>query len=231
MYQICKGDGSASYIDPDFDEIIGYHPYHGEHFASFTWLVLMCTNCEKINFFEQRKCAEYEYTKGGIEIQPIETQRLYPLIDSSIPLPHADLSHELRKDYLEALEVYPVSPRSACALLRLLIQKLCKELGGQGKNINDDIAFLVASGLPDHIQQSLDIIRVIGNNAVHPGKINIDDNPEIAKDLFSLVGLIVEGAISFPKRQANDKRDVAEKFKNLPETNRKEIQRRDGKRL
>lgn len=235
MYQICTGKGSASYVDPNFDEHKGgYHPYHGQHFASFTWLVLMCTICEEINFFELREFEDHVYIIGTdpigeeIEIQPIETKRLYPFIDSSIPLPHTDLSDELRDTYLEALKVYPISPRSSCALLRLLIQKLCKEFGGRGKKINDDIAFLVANGLPEQIQQSLDIIRVIGNNAVHPGTIDLDDNPEIAKDLFELVNLIVE-EIGLPKRQADNKRKIAEKYQELPENARRGIQSRDGK--
>jgi hypothetical protein len=34
-------------------------------------------------------------------------------------------------------------------------------LGGSGQNINDDIAFLVRKGLPDLVQQSLDVVRVV----------------------------------------------------------------------
>jgi hypothetical protein len=232
MYQICTGEGSASRNDPGFDELVAphYHPWHGEHFASFTWLVLLCSNCEEINFFEQRTFADYAFTTGtGTEIQPVDTRRLYPLIDSTIPLPHVDMPDELHKDYLEALRVYPMSPRAACALLRLLIQKLCKVLGGKGKHINDDIKEFVSIGLPHHIQQSLDVIRVIGNNAVHPGQINLDDNPKIAKDLFRLTNLIVEEMIGAPKRQATYKQDAAEKYQNLPKTTREAIEKRDSK--
>jgi hypothetical protein len=194
----------------------------------------MCTNCERINFFELREIGDHEEIIGidstgeEITMQPIETERLYPFVDTSIPLPHADLPDDLHHDYLEALKVYSVSPRSSCALLRLLIQKLCKELGGRGKKIDKDIAFLVKKGLPEHIQQSLDIVRVIGNKAVHPGTINIDDNPELAKDLFALVNLIVEDRIGFPKRQAADKKYIAEKYEALPEGALEYIRNRDN---
>lgn len=233
MYQICAGEGSASYIDPDLDELVepDYHPWHGTHFAGFTWLVLLCSNCEQINFFEQRTFADDAYeTETGSAIQPVDTRRLYPLIDSTLPVPHVDLPDELRKDYVEALRVYPISPRAACALLRLLIQKLCKVLGGKGEHIDTDIKKLASIGLPDHIQQSLDIIRVVGNSAVHPGQIDVDDNPKIAKDLFRLVNLIVEEMIGIPKRQAIYKQDAAEQYQNLPKTKREYIEQRDNKK-
>ncbi|WP_424033423.1 DUF4145 domain-containing protein [Methylocella sp.] len=49
------------------------------------------------------------------------------------------------------------------------MQKLCVELGEKGKNIDDDIANLVKKGLSPELQQALDILRVIGNEAVHHG--------------------------------------------------------------
>ena len=78
------------------------------------------------------------------------------------PMPHMDIPSEIMVDFEEARSVVSSSPRSAAALLRLSLQKLCIVLGESGKNINEDIASLVHKGLPEIIQQSLDIIRVIG---------------------------------------------------------------------
>jgi len=84
-------------------------------------------------------------------------------------------------------------------LLRLGIQKLCKHLGEPGKNINEDIASLVKKGLDPRIQRALDVLRVIGNEAVHPGTMDLSDDPDTAMSLFRFFNLIVEKMISEPR--------------------------------
>jgi hypothetical protein len=92
----------------------------------------------------------------------------YPSV-STAPPPNPDLPDEIIQDYREAMLIVSSSPRGAAALLRLAIQKLCTYLREKGKNINAVIAALVNQGLPIKVQQALDIVRVVGNNAVHPG--------------------------------------------------------------
>lgn len=56
----------------------------------------------------------------------------------------------------------------------------------------------MAKGLPVAIQQALDLVRVIGNHAVHPGSINLNDDRDTAAKLFELVNLIAENQITQP---------------------------------
>lgn len=88
--------------------------------------------------------------------------------------------------------VLPYSPRAAAALLRLALQKLMKQ---PGKNINADIATLVEDGLRADVQQAADVLRVIGNEAVHPGQIDAD-NPKTVAGLFELLNIIAEDRIT-----------------------------------
>lgn len=146
---------------------------------------------------------------------------VFPL--SSVgPAPNPDLPTEIRKDFEEARSIAQLSPRGAAALLRLAIQKLCAELGESGKNINSDISNLVKKGLDPRIQKALDIVRVIGNESVHPGTMNIDDDFEAVSKLFSLINLIADQLISYPK-------SVDEMYSQLPEDKITAIEKRDGK--
>lgn len=140
---------------------------------------------------------------------------------SAAPPPHDEMPTSIREDFEEARSVLQRSPRSAAALLRLSLQKLCKEIGEKGENINDDIANLVSKGLPVEVQQSLDIIRVIGNEQVHPGEIDVRDNPTIAAELFRLVNFVVEDRISRPKA-------IKALYSQLPPAKLQGIQKRDG---
>jgi len=143
---------------------------------------------------------------------------------SEAPKPNEDLPDEVRADYEEAGLVLNSSPRAAAALLRLAIQKLCKHVGGEGKKIDDDIAFLVRSGLDVRVQRALDIVRVIGNNAVHPGSIDLKDDRATAEKLFGMVNLIADAMISQPKH-------IDAMYESLPEGARKAIEKRDAPKM
>lgn len=125
------------------------------------------------------------------------------------PIPNVDLPQELIADFEEARAIVGSSPRGAAALMRLVIQKLCAHLGEKGKNIDDDIASLVSNGLNPLVQKALDVVRVIGNEAVHPGTIDLKDDRDTALRLFSLVNAIADQMITHPK-------SVQEMYDQLP---------------
>lgn len=138
------------------------------------------------------------------------------------PPANPDMPDDLRMDYDEASTILDLSPRGAAALIRFSIDRLCGQLGDPKKSINENIKTLVAGGLDPRIQKALDAVRVIGNNAVHPGQIDLKDDRATAESLFRLLNLIVEKMISEPKH-------VDEVYAALPEGAREAIERRDGK--
>jgi len=142
----------------------------------------------------------------------------YP--DTGIAPPvHTATPIEIAKLYREAASIADKSPRGAAALLRLSIELLCMELALGSKDINAAIKRLVEDGLPKRIQQSLDVVRVIGNEAVHPGTIDTDE-PETVQSLFGLVNIIVEYMIESPHK-------VTSLYNSLPEVKRQKIEARD----
>ena len=146
-------------------------------------------------------------------------QIIYPPTRMSPPA-NSDLPDNVREVYEEATAIASQSPRAACALLRLAIEMLLKHLGEEGP-INAMIKNLVDKGLDKRIQESLDIVRVTGNNAVHPGKIKFNDSTNVSR-LFDLVNFIANELITRPK-------EIDEMFNQLPKTAREGIKKRDGK--
>lgn len=201
-----------------------------------------CPYCDAYATMSWAKLAEFRAGPGKVAWSPVVTatchhcekasvwlneegygiqEMIYPK-SSIAPLPNPDLPAECVTDYMEARIIAESSPRGAAALLRLCVQKLGVHLGGTGSNINDDIARLMQNGLPARIQQALDVVRVVGNNAVHPGEMNVEDQPQTALALFGLINLIVENQISQPNH-------VATLFAGLPNGAKDAVAKRDGK--
>ena len=163
------------------------------------------------------KCKNSSYWTDKDELM------IYP-ITSTLPLPHIDIPDECRSDYEEARAIYSKSPRGAAALLRLSLQKLCKNLGYQGIRINEDIAEMVKNGLPIELQQMMDYVRVTGNNAVHPGELDLEDTPELTLIMFEFFNEIIDAMIDKPKK-------VKAMYERLPESTRQAIDKRNKKVL
>ncbi|RXJ19286.1 DUF4145 domain-containing protein [Bacillus albus] len=136
--------------------------------------------------------------------------------------PHIDMPESIKLDYLEAASIATASPRGAASLLRLCLQKLMVELGEKGENINTDIASLVKKGLPVEVQQAFDTLRVVGNNAVHPGELDLSADVETAIAIFELINFIIE-------EQITKKKKIASLFDKLPAGAKAAIAKRDAK--
>ena len=150
----------------------------------------------------------------------LHDQLVWPM-GSNLPPPNPELPDDVQSDYREAGAVAQYSPRSAAALLRLTVEKLCRNLVPKERDLNACIGALVKSGLSTEIQQALDYVRIVGNNAVHPGQMDISDDPETVATLFALVNLIADEMIT-------RKGQIAELYASLPESAKSAIAQRDG---
>lgn len=146
---------------------------------------------------------------------------IYPPTRTGSP-PNQDMPEDIIKDFEEARSILALSPRGSAALLRLCVQKLCQHLLGENsQDLNKDIGTLVSKGLSPLIQKSLDAVRVTGNEAVHPGLLDLNDNSGIAEKLFDLVNTVADQMISHPTA-------IEELYERVvPEKKQEQIRKRD----
>lgn len=173
-----------------------------------TWVIhAICGSCNNSSFWLKNQ---------------IEELLIFPIRASDIPAPNPDMPQDVLDVYQEAASVIDTSARASAALSRLAIDYLTKHLDSAGDSLNKRIGNLVSKGLPVMIQQSLDAVRVIGNNAVHPGSIDFSDGKDIALSLLGLINLICDNQITQPKQ-------IKELYNSLPESSINAISKRDGK--
>lgn len=178
-----------------------------------TWRPFVLSSCERCHD-EVLWCVESN------SLGQEDGHIIYPPA-STAPIHHIDLPEDLQQEYDEARAIVGQSPRGAAALLRLCLEKLCSHLTGNAANsINDNIKDLVAKGLSARVQQSLDYLRVVGNHAVHPGQIDLQDTPEMVHAMFGLINFIVEDQITKPKT-------IEALYSQIPAGAREAIERRD----
>ena len=177
----------------------------GRYYQNTIIIRCECLHCEKISYWN------------------IETKKMIIPSESPIQPHHPDMPKEITIEYNEARDIFAKSPRASAALLRLGIQKLMPILGATKGKLDKDISYLVSEGLSPIVQQAFDICRVVGNNAVHPGEIDLTDTPDMAQTLFEMLNYIIEERITKPKA-------IEEMYGRLPIGALEAIEKRDTKK-
>jgi len=126
--------------------------------------------------FEHLVISICDYCEGYCIWLLKDKKLIFPLISG--PSPNPDLPKDIIDDFNEARAIVNLSPRGSAALSRLILEKLLKYLGIEGDSLNNRIKNLVKRGLDERLQQAMDTLRVFGNEAVHPGVIDLKDDRE-----------------------------------------------------
>lgn len=180
-------------IDNDIKNMAEFATFYGQYVNAFA----ICQNpsCQKISIW-------------------IDEKMVYPK-PRLTPLPNDDLPDDIKADYEEASLIVQDSPRGACALLRLALQKLMMHLG-KDKNLDRVIKNLMQENIDEDLRKALDSVRVVGNSAVHPNELEIRDKPEIAFQLFKLINFIANEVLT-------SRKEIREFYnENIPDTAKRE---------
>ena len=172
----------------------------GSSFHKSGFLVASCRGCKGVQIWEDAKM-------------------VYPL-ESTAPIATANFPKDALIDFNEARNVLMFSPRSACLLLRLCIEKVINELEPGSSDLNEKIKKLVEKGLDFNIQKALDTVRVIGGQAGHSLQMDLKDDAGTANAMFSLVNIIIESTITKKKK-------IDDMYKKLPKEKVDAINERD----
>lgn len=221
------------YIYPEY-LVWEFHCPHCQVYANQNWSLIETSNRRITNHYKRRNNKIEDFEEEISQDRMIskcghckdltfwfEENIVYP---KNIPVTQSneDLDDDIKKDYMEASIIFNDSPRASAALLRLALQKLCKQLWEKGENINDDIWELVKKWLSPMIQKSLDSLRIVWNNAVHPWEINLDEDRSKVLKLFELINFIADKMITEPKEIDNFYDET------LPESSKVAIEKRDS---
>ena len=207
------------YYPPEYEKD-EFNCAHCRVFAHQAWGDILCSRllglCLPSDLLAVSKCEHC----GRWSIW-IEESLVYPA-QIIVEDPNDDMPDEVKKLYRESAQVLSASPRAAAALLRLGLQILLGVVGGDGKNINDDIKKIVALGIEPETQRALDILRVFGNNGAHPGEIKLDEDPGLVHQMYGLMNYVTDRLIT-------QKNQINELFESLPEGVKDQIESRDSK--
>lgn len=166
-----------------------------------------CSACDKKSLWHQAE-------SGSIMLWPPAKQG---------PMPSDDMPSVVRDLYEEARSVEHVSPRSAAALLRTATELLLREfLADEAARLDSAIGRLVSEGkLDKQTQQAADLLRLTGNDAVHPSQLQIaGDDAKVGLSLFQLLNILVHRLITVPAQ-------LQTMFDGLPEGKRQHVMDRD----
>lgn len=148
------------------------------------YIVARCNNadCRKLSFWVDGKLA---WPAGG---------GLHP---------SQYMPEEAKKVFEEAQSVANLSPRSACALLRVCLERIVDNIGKQGNypdykdksRLYDKIKSL---NLNENFQLLCDVCRCAGNENAHSGSLNLDDGEtqELAQVMAIMINALVDSLIA-----------------------------------
>lgn len=159
------------------------------------------SNLQDFNAIQCVVCGNYSVYHQGKMIYPIA---------SNVSKPNDDMPDNVKEIYLEARNVLNISPKSACALLRLALEMLMGELDVDGRTLNDKINnYCDKYNSDNRLIKACHLLRLVGNDVVHSGVLDVGDNEDIARAMFGILNEIVDETIT-----KKNKMDVI--FESLP---------------
>lgn len=201
----CPHCGAFAYMEWNNLYVISSDPMGNDFYIKTRVHQANCASCSNNNIWYNH-APEMDWLPPNNFYEPRDNNdltRLYPIqeiANKDIPPANADMPEDVKTLYIEAAIIFELSPRSAAALIRLALEKLCVHIGVKKKNIKESIEELAKDNIiPSRVAKAADNIRLIGNANVHSGIICDEVLDDINPAIFAYINLIVDYAITKPK--------------------------------
>lgn len=187
---VCPHCSVASFIEWEYVTA----EYNDNFFLKFS----NCPNCVrpivnlsigKVEYNTENECF---VKKPSFEDMIYQKVTLYSFSDG-IPKKYID-------DFQEARLVLPISPKASAALTRRILQFILRdEYEIKARNLSSEIEkFIALPGVPSHISNAVDAVRIIGNLAAHPTKDNnTREIVEVEKNEAELLIEVIDALFDF----------------------------------
>lgn len=130
-------------------------------------------------------CRQCSYSSVIVQRASDAPALVYPLALVG-PSPAIGMPEGVRKLFDDARAVGRQSPRAAVALMRVALEKLIPGAGTLYTRITS-----IATGA--HVQRIMDLVRVIGNAALHDDEeVEFDPGPDVAAKLMELMNILID---------------------------------------
>lgn len=106
------------------------------------------------------------------------------------PEPPESLPPGLAPLFTEAMAVADVSPASASALLRILVQALIKSAGRGGRNLIRDVNALAADAGGVGVLRALDVVAMSDAESRHPAELSLANGHSDVQNLVVFVHVL-----------------------------------------
>lgn len=186
-----------------------------------------CPNCERFVVGIQKGFLDFEAGHGyEIKADPIWEKIIYPKQNSFQN--SAEIPVKYLNDYEESIKIISASPKASAALSRRLLQNIIREeFDIKDKSLAKEIdLFINMDGIPSHIYEAVDAVRIIGNIAAHPSKdLHTGEIVEVESGEAEWLIEVIEALFDFtfiqPKKLERRKDELNLKLEKLGKTKMK----------
>lgn len=132
-----------------------------------------CPQCQQIVIFLISGRPQFNNGNFAAFQGPETSRRAWP--SGSVVFCPPEVPDDVRRDFIEACNVLPISPQASAALSRRCLQHILLTHGGAtGRDLNQQIDnYISTSHPPSYIAEQLHAVRQIGNFAAHPQKDSV----------------------------------------------------------